>query len=119
MVVQREPINVVAEVSVGVLAEVRFVESGAVGKDVIDLTLIDLTCVGEPILERDVPQTAGVRQEILNRDLVRYLILKFYVWSVFRDRVSQLDFAFLIQHRGRQRRKRLGRRGDVIQGVDV
>src|SRR5437867_11082744 len=68
MVMQREPVNVVAEVCVVVLAKIGLIKSGAFGKDVIDLTLVDLARNSEPVHERPVPQAARVRQEISDRD---------------------------------------------------
>ena len=52
MVMQREPVNVIAEVCVIVFAEVGIIKSGAFGKDVIDLTLVDLARKGEAVDER-------------------------------------------------------------------
>ena len=48
MVMQREPVNVVAEVCVVVLAKVGIIKSGALGKDVIDLTLVDRVSGARP-----------------------------------------------------------------------
>ena len=43
MVMQREPVNVIAEVCVVVLAKVGIIKSGAFGKDMIEVTLIHWT----------------------------------------------------------------------------
>src|SRR4051812_26337106 len=99
---QREPVNVVAEVCVVVLAKVRVIETRPFGKDVIDLTLIDLARKGETVDECTVSQTARMRQEISNRDLVRYVILKMNPRSIFCEWIRKFDLVFLIQHRGRQ-----------------
>src|SRR5688572_11861239 len=108
MVMQREPVNVVAEVCVVVLAKVAIIKSGALREDVIDLTLVDLAGKGESVDQGSVPQAAGVCQEISDRDLVGYVTFESNARSVFRHRIRKLDLAFLIQHRGGQRRKRLG-----------
>ena len=119
MVMQREPVNVVAEVCIVVLAKVGLIKSGALGKDVIDLTLVDLARKGEAVDERRVPQTAGMGQEISDRDLVRNVIFESNARSVFRHRVGKLDLTFLIQHRRCQRRKRLGRGSDVVKRIGI
>jgi hypothetical protein len=49
---QRQPINVVAEVGVVVLAKVRFIKSRGFGKGMIELALIYLARVSETVLER-------------------------------------------------------------------
>src|SRR5438093_8531894 len=98
---QRESVNVVAEVCVVVLAKVGIVKTGAFGKDVIDLTLVDLARKGEPVHERHVPQAARVGQEISDRDLVRDVTFKMNARSVFRHWIRKSDLAFLIQQRGR------------------
>src|SRR6185295_20097192 len=100
MVMQREPVNVVAEVGVVVLAKVGIIKSGALGKDVVDFTLVDLAGKGKPVDERAVPQTACVRQQITDRDLIWYLIFETDARRVFRYRIRQLDLAFLIEHGG-------------------
>ena len=61
---QREPVNVVAEVCIVVLAKVGLIKSSAIGKDMIDLTLIDLARIGEAVDERPVPQTARMGQRL-------------------------------------------------------
>src|ERR1041384_1562559 len=87
MVMEREPVNVVAEVCIVVLAKVGIIKSGAFSKDVIELTLIDLTRKREAVDQRHVSQTARVRQQILDRDLVGYLILEANSRSIFRQSV--------------------------------
>ena len=76
LVVQQETVDVVAEVCIAVLAEVGFTKSGAFGKDVIELTLVNLAGEGEAVDERAVTQAAGVRQQISNSDLVWYVIFE-------------------------------------------
>ena len=84
MVMQREPVNVIAEVCIVVLAKVGLIKSGAFGKDGIDLTLVDLTRKREAVDQWPVPQAARVCQEISDRDLVRYLIFEANSRSIFR-----------------------------------
>src|SRR3954451_8246311 len=105
MIMQREAVNVIAEVCIVVLAKVGIIETCPFGKDMIDLTLIDLARKGEAVDECTVSQTARVRQEISNRDLVGYVILKMNTRSIFCERIRKFDLVFLIQHRGRQRCK--------------
>src|ERR1041384_7452771 len=119
MVVQREPVNVVAEVCVVVLAIIGVIESGAFGKDVIDLTLVDLTRKREAVDQRSVTQAARVRQEIPYRDLVRYLILEVNSRSISRNRIREFYLAFLIEHRGCKRCKRLSRGAGIKKRIAV
>src|ERR1041384_6096376 len=101
-----EPVNVIAEVCIVVLAKLGLIKTGALGKDVIDLTLVDLTRKRETVDERLVLQAARVRQEIPDRDLVRYLILEANTRSIFRYGIREFYLAFLIEHCGRKRCKR-------------
>src|SRR6185369_10948967 len=96
---QCESVDVVAEVCIIVLAEVRIIKSGAFGQNVIDLALIDLTRISKAVDQRHVSQAARVRQEISDGDLVGYVILEVNSRSIFRDRISEFYFAFLIEHR--------------------
>ena len=57
---ERESVNVVAEVCIVVPAKVGLIKSGAIGKDMIDLGLVDLARIGEAVDERRVSQTAGM-----------------------------------------------------------
>src|SRR5688572_1764503 len=119
MVMQCETINVVAEVCVVVLAKVGIIKAGAFGKDVIDLTLIDLARKSEAVDEWPVPQAARVSQEISDCNLGRDVVFETNARSIFRERVRKLDLAFLIQHRGRQCCKRLGRGASVKKRISI
>ena len=85
----------------------------------IAAALTSLAVKGETVDERPIPQAARVRQEISDRDLVRDLTLESNARSIFGHRVGKLDLPFLIQHRGRQRCKRLGRGSDVIKRIGI
>jgi hypothetical protein len=80
---QREPVNVVAEVCVVVLAKVGIIKASAFRKDVIELTLLDLARKGEAVYEWPFPQAARVRQEISDRDLGRDVVFELNGRSVF------------------------------------
>ncbi len=119
VVLEQQPVDVIAEVRISIFSKPRLIDRCAVGKNMCDLALVDLPGVSRPMNERVVAQTARVCKQVAHGDLFGQRRLELNASRVFCHRIGKFDLSFLIEHRRHHRRERFGCRAHVPDRIRI